>query len=120
MKCPRCGLFNPESAQRCDCGYDFETRSVEKPYFNQGLPKTIKTYIIAVVIVNLLSGLKILAGGKLWVITVAIIWSALVCWLYSRLVKKDNRARIALIVLTFPLGLVVGLSREAKLYCLQK
>jgi hypothetical protein len=27
-KCPHCGLFNPESAQRCDCGYDFEAREL--------------------------------------------------------------------------------------------
>ncbi len=32
MKCPHCGLFNPDTAQRCDCGYDFETKVVEKPY----------------------------------------------------------------------------------------
>jgi hypothetical protein len=25
MKCPSCGLLNPESARICDCGYDFET-----------------------------------------------------------------------------------------------
>ena len=24
MKCPNCGSSNPETAQRCDCGYDFE------------------------------------------------------------------------------------------------
>lgn len=23
-KCPRCGLFNPPEAERCDCGFDFE------------------------------------------------------------------------------------------------
>ena len=26
MKCPQCGLFSPDSAQRCDCGYDFGTQ----------------------------------------------------------------------------------------------
>jgi len=25
MKCPNCGLHNPPSAMRCDCGHDFET-----------------------------------------------------------------------------------------------
>jgi hypothetical protein len=27
MECPACNLTNPESAQRCDCGYDFESKS---------------------------------------------------------------------------------------------
>lgn len=27
MECPKCGLLNPDIAQRCDCGYDFEDRT---------------------------------------------------------------------------------------------
>ena len=30
MKCPNCGLENPSSALRCDCGYDFEKKQVER------------------------------------------------------------------------------------------
>jgi hypothetical protein len=30
--CPKCGLVNPPSAQRCDCGYDFVTGTVEQSY----------------------------------------------------------------------------------------
>jgi len=29
MKCPDCGLVNPPSALRCDCGYNFESKVVE-------------------------------------------------------------------------------------------
>lgn len=29
-KCPNCGLLNPENAGRCDCGFDFETKTIEE------------------------------------------------------------------------------------------
>ncbi len=32
MKCPKCGLINPDNAQRCDCGYDFEQKQMVKSY----------------------------------------------------------------------------------------
>ena len=30
--CPTCGLTNPDTAQRCDCGYDFSSRTMKQPY----------------------------------------------------------------------------------------
>ena len=30
--CPKCGLFNPSEAERCDCGYDFVTQEVRTSY----------------------------------------------------------------------------------------
>ena len=32
MRCPKCGLVNPPSAQRCDCGYDFIAKRVKESY----------------------------------------------------------------------------------------
>lgn len=34
-KCPRCGLWNTESAMRCDCGYDFTSNTVQESYSAQ-------------------------------------------------------------------------------------
>jgi len=31
-KCPICGLINPDSGSRCDCGYDFETGIIKESY----------------------------------------------------------------------------------------
>lgn len=32
MDCPRCRLVNPPNAERCDCGYDFVSKTVEESY----------------------------------------------------------------------------------------
>lgn len=34
--CPKCGLVNPPSAQRCDCGYDFVMRTTEQSSLSPG------------------------------------------------------------------------------------
>ena len=41
MKCPRCGLINPESALRCDCGYDFKSHTIKQSYLTQPQQKAI-------------------------------------------------------------------------------
>ena len=35
MQCPNCGLLNPASALRCDCGYDFASGSVQPSYLTE-------------------------------------------------------------------------------------
>ena len=119
MECPRCGLINPEIAQRCDCGYDFEKGTVEKPYYKQEFPKDIKIWAILSVVELMLVAAASLAVRDLGSFIGALIWAAVVFGLYRQLVQKKNWARIVLIVLTFPMGVILGLSREAKLYCLQ-
>ncbi len=38
MRCPKCELINPESALRCDCGYDFPTGTIKESYLQQKSP----------------------------------------------------------------------------------
>jgi hypothetical protein len=35
MKCPHCGLTNPEGALRCDCGYDFHSEVIKESYLTK-------------------------------------------------------------------------------------
>jgi hypothetical protein len=32
IECPLCGLVSPPTAVRCDCGYDFVSKKVERSY----------------------------------------------------------------------------------------
>jgi hypothetical protein len=41
MKCPNCGLFNPDSAQRCDCGFDFKTATIQASYLTAKQAKQV-------------------------------------------------------------------------------
>ena len=71
MNCPRCGLINPESAQRCDCGYDFINKSVETPYFTSSPNTALSRIAIGAQVVAL-----VLAGA-------AVIWGC--CMVYVAL-----------------------------------
>jgi hypothetical protein len=44
--CPRCRLVNPPTAQRCDCGWDFVSRTQQESYLQpkhrlSGLPLVV-------------------------------------------------------------------------------
>ena len=120
MDCPRCCLINPPNATRCDCGYDFEKKTIERPFYEAKLPRDIKTFLIFVIVLNVLGALGVLLAGDVTRIAFVLVWSVLIWSLYSQLVQGKNSARIALGIVTFPLGLLVILSRESKLYCLQR
>jgi|SRR5215472_8901085 len=63
MNCPRCGLINPGTAQRCDCGYDFVSKSVQESYLTS-TPNTSpsKIAIGAQVVAAVLTGAAVIWG----------------------------------------------------------
>lgn len=54
MKCPMCNLENPESAQRCDCGYDFPSGEMKQSYLSQKEQEIIQTALSGRRFINLI------------------------------------------------------------------
>jgi hypothetical protein len=56
--CPKCRLVNTPEAERCDCGWDFETRRQERSYLEpkQRLPvaASIGGVVLALIVFRLL------------------------------------------------------------------
>jgi sterol desaturase/sphingolipid hydroxylase (fatty acid hydroxylase superfamily) len=120
MKCTRCGLLNPEGAQRCDCGYDFATHVVERPYFRQKLPTEVKGFFVFLIVWNALGILRVVDSASIYAVVAMVLWSAAIYPLYLQMVKKKPWARYVLMVLTFPFGTMILLMREVKLYMIQR
>lgn len=124
LECPNCKLISPNEAQRCDCGYDFQKKTVEKPYYKQELPKAIKIFLVFFIVWNFLSVIAIRIAIHFfkphWLgICFCFFWAAAVYGLYAGLTRKENWARIILGILTLPIGAILLFSREARLYCRQ-
>jgi hypothetical protein len=68
--CPKCGLVNPPDAQRCDCGYDFVTRTVEESYLGKRDPRADNltlaetALVIAVPVFGLFIGVVARSQGR--------------------------------------------------------
>ena len=47
--CPECKLINPPNAQRCDCGYDFDTGQMKESYLTKRDKQVARRYEITAV-----------------------------------------------------------------------
>src|SRR5215470_6098387 len=121
MNCPSCRLINPPTAKRCDCGYDFETKTVEASYYNQPLPRELRSVVASrslllrawLLIVGYSTALAIVAlvmRNAWWLLAAA--WWGLLNYLYEQLARRRDWARRVLALVTFPVGTFLFLSAE--------
>jgi uncharacterized RDD family membrane protein YckC len=105
MDCPKCGLINPATAQRCDCGYDFETRTSVKPIPSALTPLLGGAIRLPTGSELMLAGLKsrLLGQSIDGLIALAL---ALACILIIHLMKIDEMFQWA-ICLTVYLGYIL-------------
>jgi hypothetical protein len=101
MNCPNCGLENPPSATRCDCGFDFDSRQMSRSF----LPPPSKRPNL-----NLLDSLFLVQGRVIDIAAVFGVFGcvALMAWI------RSNLFDFPLWFFAVPLlGMVIGLVMKA-------
>ena len=104
MDCPNCGLVSPETAQRCDCGYDFRERAVIATFAPQpskyDWDKLGTDALVGVAALALVIPAAMLSGGFVfyqpWVVFTVL-------FMFVAGFIRGGRAAIA-----WPIGLAIG------------
>src|SRR5262245_35671390 len=103
MKCPNCKLINPDTALRCDCGYDFQSGKMKDPYFVD--VAAIPVWVGILLLLQTGSGFFYLLFLFLFTrmlevfLVSSLIWFFFVILAIVRMTKGEDRARIALALL---------------------
>jgi len=95
MKCPNCRLINPDTALRCDCGYDFQSKRIEESYFKEKTQKPTNmraVYAIQIAMVCL-AVIRAAAEGTIEPLSEVLILAASAIFVYMRMARRKNLAR---------------------------
>ena len=123
MDCPKCRLVNPPSAVRCDCGYNFSTGQVEalprvaSATANEEDVSTPLQTMAGIVFCLMLVRCLMAAERSPGMIPVLIGYTSVLGGLIWAVYKKSNAARIALMILAFPLGLFFMNKDSVRRHC---
>ena len=130
MQCPHCGLLNPPTALRCDCGWDFTSGTVQTSYLRNGqgsaphgrngaarskLPLSIVAHLcinLALVSFVVYENMRPRPWYSKTSVAVdqgiaLILWFFVGAALYMAMLSRKNWARIALAIWTLPSGLLL-------------
>ena len=124
MKCPNCKLINPETALRCDCGYDFQSGKMKAPYFVDvaAMPAWVGILLLMQTGSGFFYLLLLFIFTRMFetFLISSLIWFFFVILAIVRMTKGEDGARIALAFLAFPIGLTFLLSSDLKSYVRQR
>jgi len=113
VRCPQCGLFNPDTAERCDCGYDFDRKlAPEASAFPHGSRPALVWVITIGVIVSFLCG----SVSVSLIVTGAIPVNEPVRAYYQSLTAADWALTVALGLANLSGAVALFLLRKQALY----
>ena len=105
MRCPKCGLFNPESAQRCDCGYDFVSKTMKESYMGTPKPAVApdKSNWFWPTVSNIPSAQKTIKNGWQTAFFVAVLTAAIsiAAMVYGPIAGFDGSAIVDAVLVAF-------------------
>src|SRR5579862_382915 len=88
MKCPNCGLLNHDASLRCDCGYDFQTQTMQRSFVE---PPTHGYGIDFVgTSMQMLGWILLTIVASLIVVPLAWVYAAVGRWLFRNLRFSDS------------------------------
>ena len=94
MKCPNCGLINPDTAMRCDCGYNFETTAIDAEKALAKKSVKYKKLALAFFVIGTLPSISHLLSGSSVIInwlTNPVNWIGAMLWGASLRHAKEER-----------------------------
>jgi hypothetical protein len=83
-ECPKCELVSPDTAERCDCGYDFALESMRSTdsAAKRGIRTVLKGVAGVAGVIWLLAPITRYPGPVVFVASTVVLLHALLAWLF--------------------------------------